>query len=91
MVYKLKVWRLPLGTPQARGKALINLLPLAEGETITAVMPMPEDEASMGSTLRVLFADRARQGPPQRARDFVNVEPERQDRHGARGRRAATG
>jgi DNA gyrase subunit A len=35
---------LPLGTPQARGKAMVNLLPLADGETITTVMPLPEDE-----------------------------------------------
>src|SRR5262249_55631464 len=46
MVYQLKVYRLPLGTPQARGKALVNLLPLSEGETISTVMPLPEDEAS---------------------------------------------
>ena len=45
-VYKLKVYRLPLGKPQARGRAMINLFPaLAEGESITAVMPLPEDEA----------------------------------------------
>jgi DNA gyrase subunit A len=55
IVYKLKVWRLPLGAPQARGKAFVNLLPLGEGETISAVMPMPEDEASW-STLNVMFA-----------------------------------
>jgi len=55
IVYKLKVWRLPLGAPQARGKAFVNLLPLSEGETISAVMPMPEDEASW-STLNVMFA-----------------------------------
>ena len=46
MVYKLKVYKLPLGTPQARGKALVNLLPLQEGETITTLMPLPEDEES---------------------------------------------
>ena len=44
MVYRMKVWRLPVGNPQARGKALINLLPLAQDERITTVMPMPEDE-----------------------------------------------
>ena len=45
-VYKEKVWRLPLATPQSRGKALINLLPLENGERITTIMPLPEDEAS---------------------------------------------
>ena len=44
MVYKMKVWRLPLAAPQARGKALINLLPLGKDETITTILPLPEDE-----------------------------------------------
>jgi DNA gyrase subunit A len=43
-VYKLKVWRLPIAEPQGRGKALINLLPLSEGERITSIMPLPENE-----------------------------------------------
>ena len=47
-VYKVKVWRLPLGTPQARGKAMVNLLPLEQGERITSIMPLPEDEATLG-------------------------------------------
>jgi DNA gyrase subunit A len=44
MVYKMKVWRLPLAAPQGRGKALINLLPLSAGERITSILPLPEDE-----------------------------------------------
>jgi len=72
IVYKLKVWRLPLGAPQARGKAFVNLLPLSEGETISAVMPMPEDESSW-STLNVVFAT-ARGGVRRNElSDFVNV------------------
>jgi DNA gyrase subunit A len=54
-VYKLKVHRLPLGTPQARGRPMVNLLPLADGETISTVMPLPEDEDSWGD-LTVVFA-----------------------------------
>ena len=55
-VYKLKVYRLPLGTPQARDRPMINLLPnLAQGETISTVMPLPEDEASWAE-LTVMFA-----------------------------------
>jgi len=55
-VYKLKVYRLPLGTPQARGRPMVNLLPnLAPGETISTVMPLPEDEESWGD-LAVMFA-----------------------------------
>ena len=72
IVYKLKVWKLPLGAPQARGKAFVNLLPLGEGETISAVMPMPEDEASW-STLNVMFAT-ARGGVRRNElSDFVSV------------------
>jgi DNA gyrase subunit A len=54
-VYKLKVHRLPLGTPQARGRPMVNLLPLADGETISTVMPLPEDEQSWAA-LTVMFA-----------------------------------
>jgi DNA gyrase subunit A len=54
MVYKLKVYKLPLGTPQARGKAMVNLLPLAGGETITTLMPLPEDEATWGDLFVVI-------------------------------------
>ena len=51
-VYKEKVWRLPLAAPQARGKALINILPLEQGERITTIMPLPEDEATWGEARR---------------------------------------
>jgi DNA gyrase subunit A len=53
--YKEKVWRLPLAAPQARGKALVNLLPLEQGERITTIMPLPEDESSW-ATLDAIFA-----------------------------------
>jgi DNA gyrase subunit A len=54
-VYKMKVWRLPEAAPQARGKALINLLPLDQGERITSVMPLPENESDWENH-EVLFA-----------------------------------
>ena len=55
MVYRLKTWRLPIGSPQSRGKAMINLLPLAVGERITTIMPMPEDQATW-ATMNIMFA-----------------------------------
>ena len=58
MVYRMKCWRLPIGNPQARGKAMINLLPLAQGERITTIMPMPEDAASW-ATMQIVFATRS--------------------------------
>ena len=72
MVYKMKVYRLPVGTPQSRGKAFINLLPLDEGETITTVMPLPEDEETWGE-LFVMFATKAGFVRRNRLSDFTNV------------------
>ncbi|WP_044558721.1 DNA gyrase subunit A [Azospirillum sp. B4] len=72
MVYKLKVWRLPLGQPQTRGKALVNLLPLEDGEAITTVMPMPEDEASWGD-LNVLFVTSHGGVRRNKLSDFTNI------------------
>ncbi len=54
-VYRMKVWRLPEGGPNTRGRPMINLLPLAPGETISTVLPLPEDEAEWGK-LHVMFA-----------------------------------
>ena len=54
-VYRLKVWRLPEGGPATRGRPMVNLLPLAEGETIQTVLPLPEDEASW-KDLHIVFA-----------------------------------
>lgn len=55
IAYKLKVWKLPLAAPNARGKALINILPLQQGESITTIMPLPEDEDSWDN-LNIMFA-----------------------------------
>jgi len=54
-VYRKKVWRLPEGGPNTKGRPMVNLLPLAEGETISTVLPLPEDEAEWGG-LHIMFA-----------------------------------
>ncbi len=54
-VYRLKVWRLPEGGPTTRGRPMVNLLPLADGETIQTVLPLPEDEGEWAN-LHVMFA-----------------------------------
>jgi DNA gyrase subunit A len=72
LAYKLKVFKLPIGTPTSRGKALVNLLPLKEGETITTVMPLPEDEATWND-LFVMFATRSGDVRRNRLSDFVDV------------------
>ncbi len=73
MVYKLKVYKLPLGSPTGRGKALVNLLPLAEGETITTLMPLPEDENTWAD-LFVVFATASGSVRRNRLSDFVQVK-----------------
>jgi len=72
MAHSRKVYRLPLGTPQARGRSLVNLLPLAEGETIATMMPLPENEESWGA-LHVMFS--TSQGTVRRnaLSDFTNI------------------
>ncbi len=70
--YKEKVWRLPLAAPNARGKALVNMLPLEQGERITTVMPLPEDEASW-ETLDVMFATASGNVRRNKLSDFVQV------------------
>ncbi len=72
IVYKEKVWRLPVGSPQSRGKALINMLPLQQGERITTIMPLPEDEASWGE-LDVMFATTRGTVRRNKLSDFVQV------------------
>jgi DNA gyrase subunit A len=54
-VYRMKVWKLPEGGPQTRGRPMVNLLPLGEGEVISNVLTLPEDEAEWGG-LSVVFA-----------------------------------
>ena len=71
-VYKEKVWRLPLAAPQARGKALINILPLDPGETISSLMPLPEDEKTWGD-YDVMFATTKGTVRRNKLSDFVEV------------------
>jgi DNA gyrase subunit A len=71
-VYKEKVWRLPLAAPQARGKAMVNILPLEQGERITTVMPLPDDQASW-ETLDLMFATASGTVRRNKLVDFVQV------------------
>jgi DNA gyrase subunit A len=71
-VYKEKVWRLPMAAPNARGKALINILPMEQGERITTIMPLPEDESSW-SELDVMFATTGGNVRRNKLSDFVDV------------------
>jgi len=70
--YKLKVWRLPLGTPTSRGKAFVNLLPIETGESITSILALPEDEASWDQ-YDVMFATRSGHVRRNKLSDFVDI------------------
>jgi DNA gyrase subunit A len=71
-VYQLKTYRLPEGTPQSRGRPMVNLLPLEEGEWIQTVMPMPADEESWAD-LHVMFATEAGTVRRNALSDFTNI------------------
>ena len=73
LVYKMKVYKLPLGSPTSKGKPFVNLLPLAENETITTIMKLPENEADC-ENMSIMFA--TSQGNVRRnsLMDFVNVQ-----------------
>jgi len=70
--YKEKVWRLPLAAPNARGKALVNMLPLQPGERITTIMPLPVDEETW-EELDVMFATASGGVRRNKLSDFVQV------------------
>jgi DNA gyrase subunit A len=70
--YKEKVWRLPEAAPHARGKALINMLPLDEGERITTIMPLPENEEDW-DRLDVMFATAHGNVRRNKLSDFTQV------------------
>ncbi len=72
IAYKLKVWKLPLAAPQARGKALVNILPLRPEERITTILPLPEDEDSWDK-LDIMFATTGGTVRRNKLSDFTNV------------------
>ncbi len=72
MCYRMKVWRLPAATPQSPGKALVNLLPLQEGETITSILLLPEDQASWAN-LELMFATKSGGIRRNSLADFENI------------------
>lgn len=73
LVYKMKVYRLPVGSPQSTGKALINLLPLKQDERITTIMQLPENEEEC-ENLDVMFATRTGNVRRNKLSDFVDVK-----------------
>ena len=73
MVYQLKCYKLPVTTPQAQGKAMVNLLPIAPDETIQTVMPMPADQESWAH-LNIVFATASGNIRRNKLSDFTNIK-----------------
>lgn len=71
--YELKVYRLPLGSPQSRGKAMVNILPLEQGESISTIMPLPKEEESW-SNMHVMFATASGGVRRNALSDFTNIK-----------------
>ena len=72
MVYKLKTWRLPLGGRTAKGKAIVNILPIPTGVSIAAIMPVDRDDSEWGD-LQIVFATSAGTVRRNALSDFTNV------------------
>jgi DNA gyrase subunit A len=72
MAYKLKVWRLPEARIAGKGKAMVNLLPLAQGERITTILALPEDDGAW-DTLNVVFATKSGDVRRNQLSDFAQV------------------
>ena len=72
MCYRMKVWRLPAASPQSLNKALVNLLPLVEGEAITSILPLPEDSSTWGE-LELIFATLSGNVRRNALTDFENI------------------
>jgi DNA gyrase subunit A len=72
MCYRMKVWKLPAASPQSLGKALVNLLPLEQGEAITSILPLPEEAETWG-TLQLAFATRSGRVRRNALTDFENI------------------
>lgn len=72
IAHKLKVWQLPLASPQSRGKALVNLLPIEPGENVSVYLRVPENEEVWGD-LEIMFATSHGSIRRNKLTDFQNI------------------
>tara|TARA_B100001741_G_scaffold302009_1_gene290736 strand:+ start:78 stop:2675 length:2598 start_codon:yes stop_codon:yes gene_type:complete len=73
LVYKLKAWKIPQGTANSKGKTLFNLLPLKSHQSISSIMPLPENENEW-KNLHVIFATSNGKVRKNSLEDFVNIQ-----------------
>ncbi len=55
LVYKVKAWKIPEGSTSSKGKSLFNILPLKNHQSISSIMPMPENETE-SKNYQIIFA-----------------------------------
>ncbi|MDR2268535.1 MAG: DNA gyrase subunit A, partial [Holosporaceae bacterium] len=73
IVYQMKVYKIPLSTPQSRGKALVNVLPIKNDEALSTVMALPDDESSWES-YDIVFATSHGTVRRNKLSDFINIK-----------------
>ena len=73
LVYKLKAWKIPQGTANSKGKTLFNLLPLKNHQSISSIMPLPENENEW-KKLHVVFATAKGKIRKNSLEDFFNIQ-----------------
>ena len=73
LVYKLKAWKIPQGTASSKGKTLFNLLPLKSHQSISSIMPLPENE-SVWKKLFVIFSTQKGKIRKNSLEDFINIQ-----------------
>ena len=72
MVYKLKAWKIPEGSASSRGKSLYNILPLKNHQSISSIMPLPEDKSEF-KDLNIVFATAKGKIRKNSLEDFLNI------------------
>ena len=72
LVYKLKAWKIPEGTSVSRGKSLYSLLPLKNHQSISSIMPLPEQKSEW-KNLNIVFATSSGKIRKNSLDDFINI------------------
>ena len=73
LVYKLKAWKIPQGNASSKGKTLFNLLPLKSHQSISSIMPLPENESEW-KKLFVIFSTQKGKIRKNSLEDFINIQ-----------------
>jgi DNA gyrase subunit A len=72
LVYKVKAWKIPEGSTTSKGKSLFNILPLKNHQSISSIMPMPEDETD-SKNYQIIFATAQGKVRKNSLEDFLSI------------------